>query len=276
MKLKIQNILTIKRNSELKKAIAALLFVKRFHGSVIKQFSINKFAKILKIHHTTAAKYFLLLKKEKFIELINTKKGYKNLLLKRVQSHSKFKNVNLENIIWDNVKTIARSLDAIIICLIQNSKDFQHFVRKTAFDPDDNINIKIIKFCRRICKKRGWTDANFNDDGISISFLSLALGCHTQKVNSIIKFAQKYNFLVKANQCCWVACEDAPLRVLCGIDFVYAKEFEKINNQGEIIKTWFGYKVKANKYSLTQTSKDFVISTIPHAPYNMLSMVYYK
>lgn len=276
MRIKIQNILTIKRNSELKKAIAALLFVKRFHGSVIKQFSINKFAKILKIHHTTAAKYFLLLKKEKFIELINTKKGYKNLLLKRVQSHSKFKNVNLENIIWDNVKTIARSLDAIIICLIQNSKDFQHFVRKNAFDPDDNINIKIIKFCRRICKKRGWANANFNDDGISISFLSLALGCHTQKVNSIIKFAQKYNFLVKANQCCWVACEDAQLRVLCGIDFVYAKEFEKINNQGEIIKTWFGYKVKANKYSLTQTSKDFIISTIPHAPYNMLSMVYYK
>lgn len=230
------------------KSLALLFYVKHhFKSSVIKNFSYNKLHKMTGLHINTLKLYIKTLRQMGLA--VNIGKKAQSLLLKGDYSHDKRKNVNLDALVYDSVKTVAYSLYAMFVVEEQRRHDYANHVILTTENATKETPLDVLKKALRLRKGNGYGKV-FKDSGIAYYILARRLRVHTQKAIDVIKFACKYNFLVKYNHCLWEQCDDAFLRVKCGVDYVWAKVFEKLDNFGNIIDVVFGLRAKANTYSV--------------------------
>lgn len=245
------------------KALALLFFVKsRYKSSVITDFSYNKLRKFTGLHITTLRKYIRKLRELKLVEFIGKKK--RTLLFKGDYSKDKRKNVNLDALIFDSVKDVANSLYSMFVVEEQRRKDYvKHVILISTEGAPEGVSQKECIAASKIRKRNGYGNV-YHETGISYEILAQRLKVFTQKAVSIIKYACSHGFLAKQKHFLWEHCDDAFLRVKLGIDYVYAKVVKKINNEGKLISTVFGLKVKANSYVVGRRVADYLVPlTIP-------------
>lgn len=249
-------------DKETVKALALLYFVKHHvKSSMITNFSYNKLRLITGLHITTLRKY---IKKLREIGLVaNFGKGNKHLLFKGDYSKDRRKNVNLDAVIFKSVKDVANSLYAMFVVEEQRRKDYVKHVILTSTNPSKDIPFEQTKRAIKLRNRNGYGTV-YKETGISYENLTKRLGVFTQKAVSIIKFACTNGFLTKQTHKLWEQCDDAFLRVKLGIDYVYAKVVDKLDNFGKQVKTVFGLKVKANSYSIGERVAESLLPlTIP-------------
>lgn len=232
------------------KALALLYFVKnRIKSSVITRFSYNKLHLLTGLHITTLRKY---IKKLREMGLVVSCGNHNcNLLFKGDYSKDKRKNVNLDVLIYDSVKDVAKSLYAMFVVEIQRRKDFVKQVILISTNPDKYTPLCDIKAALKYRNRFGYGNV-YHETGISYNNLAERLGVFTQKAVSIIKFAVSHHFVHKQTRKLWEQCDDAFIRAKLGIDYVCAKVVDKIDNFGKNIKMVFGLRVKANTYTIAE------------------------
>jgi DNA-binding MarR family transcriptional regulator len=172
------------------KALALAIFIKRtYKSSMVTNYSIYKLHLLTGLHASTLSKRLRTLKQLGFIEYVG--KNREHLVIKSMSSHNKNRNIDISNIIFDDVKTIEKSLLALVVVEIQKRKNFAKQIINTLANPKD---VKEYKNAKRLCRLFGWGH-KYNENGISYKRIAKEMGVSIQKAVGIIKFAVAKEFL---------------------------------------------------------------------------------
>lgn len=214
-------------SSNLLKAIAmALLVRKRTKGNIIKDFTINKLAELIGMHPTTIRKR------------LHTLKGYglvsyqgKNLVFRSLVSKHKQRNVRLAKIVYGKVKDVERSLQAILVAIMQMKKDF---VKRTILTAHNGRKAKDVKRAQKLERRHRW-GSEYVEHGLGYKKIAKVLGvCKTTAVK-VIEFATERKLLKKQTNYTW--------EYMPGVNFLDMRE------QGYTFTTRnYGCIVRANTY----------------------------
>lgn len=212
-----------------RKAFALLIWVKKNKPcSVIPAYSHYKLSKLTGIHATTIKKYINILFNWGACEFV----GKGNLRFNKVRV--KYSNVKIDRIDYSSVKSIERSLCALLIVEVQKRKEYLSQLHKTATDPNRFTSIKKVKKAKKIVQWRGLK--NFSDNGISYRYLTNKLGCSRSKASEAIKEGENLGLFTKTKNVTQIYMKNALSLPNYG-DFTFARK----NNI---------YIVGANTYSL--------------------------
>lgn len=204
------------------RAIAMAVYIKRTcAASAIPNWSYNKLHNITGLHASTCRSYLQTLKDMGLVSF--TGKNNNTIVFNSLASHSKRRNINLDVVVADSVKSIAYSLYSLLVALIQRSKDYVQQTIATIKSASASISdrkaaIRTARRCgwRDTCAQRWITEAatkeereqrildanrrdllKYKDNGISLKGIGKRIKAGLQKVQRIIKFATVHDFLIK-------------------------------------------------------------------------------
>ena len=168
-------------SQRLLKAIAMLLLVRKRKGTTISHFSYNKLHDITGMHATTIRKNIDTLKE---VGLIMMDKSGALTFRSIISRHSR-RNARLSKIDFSNIKTIVRSLQAILFVNIQLRKDYAKRVIRKAHN---GRNPKQVKAAQKLSRRYGWAH-DYNEKGLSYEGIAKRMRVCKQTAEKIVNFA---------------------------------------------------------------------------------------
>lgn len=176
-------------NKELLKAVAFAMFVRYRTGkSSMGRFSINMIAKAVGVHAQTVGKRMESLRAAGLVSVEGGCVTFRSLV-----SRHNDRNVRLTKISYKSLKTVERSLQAILVTVLQKRKDFAKRTIRTAHDGHSS---KEVKAAMKTSRKYGWGE-KFVERGISYARLAGKIGVCVKTAVEIVKFAVERGILEK-------------------------------------------------------------------------------
>lgn len=191
-KLSLRLALKMFGNAGLLKAISMLLLVrKRLGTNVVKHYSINKLVGITGAHAHTIAKRMRVLVECGLAEM----KGRAMVLRSVVSKHAE-RNVKLgeRKVDYSSLKGVEHSLQAILVVIIQNRKDFVKRTIRNAHGASHDY--KTVKAAQSAARRSGYGN-EYVERGLSYKTIARRLGVCVKTAVGIIKFAEKRAILKK-------------------------------------------------------------------------------
>lgn len=176
-------------NKQLLKAVAFAMFVRYRTGkSSVNNFSVNMIAKAVGVHALTVGKRMESLKEAGLVSVDGCCVTFRSLV-----SRHNDRNVRLTKIVYKSLKTVEKSLQAILVTVLQKRKDFAKRTIRTAHD---GRTPKEVKAAMKTSRKYGWGE-KFVERGISYAKLAKKIGVCVKTAVEIVKFAVKRGILKK-------------------------------------------------------------------------------
>lgn len=176
-------------SNKLLKAIAMSLLVRhRASTNIIKDFTVNKLASITGMHATTVKKRLHTLKEYELI----TYQG-KNLVFRSLVSRHQKRNIRLAKMACTTVKSIERSLQAILVAVIQLRKEF---AKRTIRNAHHGYDAKNIKAAQKTARKYKWGN-EYKEYGLGYEKIAKIMNCCKATATKIVNFAVKRSILKK-------------------------------------------------------------------------------
>lgn len=166
-------------NISLLKAMAVLLLVRKRHGSTIAHFTYNKLHDITGMHPDTLKKRIKTLADYNLVSIEG-----ETITFRSITSRHNKRNSRLSKVDYTNVKTVLRSLQAILVVNIQLHKEYIKRVIRQANGHD----LKKVKAARRTLRRYGYT-THYEEYGLGYKKIAKELGCCKQTAESIVGFA---------------------------------------------------------------------------------------
>lgn len=221
------------------RALAFAMMLKQRLGdkSFIKNYSINKLRKFIGCSPTTAKKYVAILI-EMGIITFGGKDG-KVMVMRRLYSGTKHRNVRCDGLCFKTFKDAYRSLQSLIFMLRQAAKDFVKRLIRVSNDPKPGEDLKR---ARKLCKKYAWQNPatakyEYREFGLSYAKIAKEVGCCVATAQKVVKYAVVKHW-VKKHVHAWFQTY-LPRVFYCPVD---GYMFTTRNN---------GYNVPANTYALS-------------------------
>ncbi len=171
------------------KAIAMMLLVRQRTGTnVIKNFTINKIAGITGMHAVTVRKRLHTLKDYGLVEYQG-----RSLVMRSLVSKHKNRNIRLANIAYEKVKDVERSLQALLVAIMQMRKEF---AKRTIRNAHNSHDAKEVKAAQRVSRKYGWGQ-EYIEHGMGYQKIASTLHCCKATAVRIVKYAEKIHVLAK-------------------------------------------------------------------------------
>ncbi len=209
------------------KAIAMLLLIRKRRGATIPKFTYNKLHDITGMHATTIKKNIAVLKD---MELVTIDERNTITFRSIISRHNK-RNARLAKIDYKNIKTIARSLQAILFVNIQLRKDF---AKRTIRKAHNGRNPKQVKAAQKLSRKYGWAH-DYNEQGLSYKGIAKRLHCCKQTAEKIVSYAVDRKM---AQKFCHYA-----YTYMQGVWYMYVEGYTYTTRN-------YGVKVTANTYTV--------------------------
>lgn len=193
--LRYRLVLEMFRSNELLKAVAMSLLVrKRINGNTVRNFTINKLATITWMHATTIKKRLHTLKECGLVSY-----NGKSLIFRSLVSRHKQRNVRLAKVAYDKIKDVERSLQAILVAVMQIRKDF---VKRTILTAHNGRYPKEVKRAQKLSRRYKWGH-DYVERGLGYGKIAKSLNLCKATAVKIIKFAQKRGILTKQTNYDW-------------------------------------------------------------------------
>lgn len=204
------------KDKDFVKALSLLCYLKNeFASSVIPDYTLDKIHKITGLHSDTCKKRIKTLVRLGFVETFTTKDGRTMLKLNSVASRHNNRNIDLNCVVFDSVKSVEKSLYAIYIGEIQKHKEY---VKQTIYEAHNSYDLKKLKEAKK--RSCGYGD-KFVDNGLSYKGIAKRLKVSLQKAFNIVSFATEFDFIVKIKRQYQLFCRDAYRRFeFCKNDFM--------------------------------------------------------
>jgi len=175
-------------NNLLKAVAMSLLVRKRTNTNIIKNFTINKLASITGMHATTIKKRLRTLKEYGLVSYCG-----KNLVFRSLVSRHKLRNIRLAKIAYGKVKDIERSLQAILVAIVQIRKDF---AKRTILTAHNGRNAKQVKRAQKLSRRYKWGH-DYVERGLGYEKIAKTLRCCKATATKIVNFAIGRSILKK-------------------------------------------------------------------------------
>lgn len=176
-------------SNNLLKAIAMSLLVrKRTNTNIVKNFTYNKLAVITGMHPNTIKKRLQTLKDYGLVSLSG-----KNLVFRSLVSRHKQRNVRLAKIAYGKIKDIERSLQAILVAIMQIRKDF---AKRTILTAHNGRNPKQVKRAQKLSRRYKWGH-DYVERGLGYKKIAKTLNCCKATATKIVNFAIGRSILKK-------------------------------------------------------------------------------
>ena len=217
-------------NKELLKAIAMFLLIrKRLGSNILKDYSINKLVSLLGAHARTIKKRIHVLSQ---YGLVTIKDG--KLMLRSVVSKHAKRNVKLgeRKMEYSSLKNVEYSLQAILVVVVQNRKDFAKRTIRNAHGASHDY--KVVKAARDTARKFGY-GFEYVEKGLSYKTIAKKLGVSIKTAVEIIKFAVKRTILKKTKH--FISDYLPKVNFMEGLGYTFTTRN-------------YGYKIMANSYSV--------------------------
>lgn len=193
--LRYRLVLEMFRSNELLKAVAMSLLVrKRINDNTVRNFTINKLATITGMHATTIKKRLHTLKECGLVSY-----NGKSLIFRSLVSRHKQRNVRLAKVAYDKIKDVERSLQAILVAVMQIRKDF---VKRTILTARNGRKAKEVKRAQKLSRRYKWGH-DYVERGLGYGKIAKSLNLCKATAVKIIKFAQKRGILTKQTNYDW-------------------------------------------------------------------------
>lgn len=216
-------------NKELLKAVAFAMFVRyRMGKSTIGKFTVNMIAKAVGVHAQTVNKRLDALKTADLVSVADGCVSFRSL----VSKHNG-RNVKLTKICYKSLKDVERSLQSILVTVLQKRKDFAKRTIRTAHDGRTS---KKVKSAMKVSRKYGW-GARFVEGGISYKGLAKRIGVCVKTAVEIVKFAVERGILKKERH--------------FEATFMPGVNGMKVDGFTFTTRNW-GFKVSANTYAVAK------------------------
>ena len=176
-------------NKDLLKAIAFSMFVRHHLGkNIIKNYSVNRIAVATGIHACTVKKRMDTLSEVGLVVISDGRASFCSIVSKHIK-----RNVRLTKICYKSLKTVEKSLQAILIAILQLRKEFAKRVIRTA---RDGRSPKEIKTAQKLSRRHGWAN-KYAEKGMSYANIARKIGISVKTAVEIVKFAVKRRILTK-------------------------------------------------------------------------------
>lgn len=176
-------------NKELLKAIAFSMYVRHnLNKSSVRNYSVNRIAAATGIHACTVKKRMSTLSEMGLVTISDGRAVFRSLVSKHIK-----RNIRLTKICYKSLKTVERSLQAILVALLQLRKEFVKRVIRTAHD---GRSPQKVKAAQKLSRKHGWTN-KFAEKGMSYANIARKIGVCVKSAVEIVKFAVERRILKK-------------------------------------------------------------------------------
>ena len=214
-------------STKLLKAIAMSLLVrKRTNTNIVKNFTVNKLKEITGMHSTTIKKRLHTLNEYGLVSYSG-----KNLVFRSLVSRHKQRNVRLAKIAYGKVKDIERSLQAILVAIIQIRKDF---AKRTILTAHNGRNAKQVKRAQKLSRRYKW-GYDYVERGLGYEKIAKTLRCCKATATKIVNFAIGRSILKKETHYDYT--------FMPGVNYMYVDGYTFTTKN-------YGFIVRANTYQV--------------------------
>lgn len=213
-------------NNLLKAVAMSLLVRKRTNTNIVKDFTINKLASITGMHATTVKKRLHTLKEYGLVSYHG-----KNLVFRSLVSKHKQRNIRLAKIAYGKVKDIERSLQAILVAIIQMRKDF---AKRTILTAHNGRNAKQVKRAQKLSRRYKW-GFDYVERGLGYKKIAKTLNVCKATAAKIVNYAIGRSILKKQTH--------YEYTFMPGVNYRYVEGFTFTTKN-------YGFVVKANTYEV--------------------------
>lgn len=215
-------------SNNLLKAIAMSLLVReRTNTNIVKNFTYNKLAVITGMHPNTIKKRLQTLKDYGLVSLSG-----KNLVFRSIVSRHKQRNVRLAKIAYGKVKDIERSLQAILVAIIQIRKDF---AKRTILTAHNGRNPKQVKRAQKLSRRYKW-GYDYVERGLGYKKIAKTLNCCKATATKIVNFAIGRSILKKQTH--------------YNYEFLPGINYNRFSKKYTFVTKNYGFIVEANTYEV--------------------------
>ena len=220
-----------------KKFLKAIAFILLYHeitnSNICKNYSVNKLSNLTGIHASTIKNRLQTLKQRNLAKINNG-----TLIFLSITSKHNDRNKKLNNFSFSSLIEIEKSLFALLVCILQERKDFIH---RAFLDAKYSVDYKTVKRAKAMIRKYARGE-RFSEKGISYKKIAKKLGVSIKSAFDYVKFAIEHSFLFKETH----------------FKRVFYKYVNYYPIKGYTFTTQhFAYKVGANTYIVTGTSSPY-------------------
>lgn len=223
-------------------AFAILLRVKLGDHSCIGHFSINRIVRITGCSWATCDKYIRQMLSRGFATMDG-----ETLLLRRLSSGTRHRNVPLASLDFRNLHKAKYSLRSLMFMLKQNRLDMVERSIRIANNPKRHPSsgtMDDFKAAKAFCKKYAKPEPNgrfvYYDFGIAYRTIAKAMACSKTTAVEVIKFAIRHRWLSKFTSEERVKMEGVGKQPVEGYTFTTANEGVKVYaNSYELNRGWY-------------------------------------
>ena len=187
----LRNSIAIKMFGD-KKFLKAIAFVLLYHeitnSNICKNYSVSKLSSLTGAHASTIKNRLQTLKSR---NLAKIDKG--TLVFSSITSKHKDRNKKLDNFSFRSLIEIEKSLFALLVCILQERKDFIH---RAFLDAKYSVDYKTVKRAKAMIRKYA-KGKKFSEKGISYRKIAERLGISIKSAFDYVKFAIQKGFLTK-------------------------------------------------------------------------------
>lgn len=224
-------VLNMATDAALLKAVAMLLYIRRKTGtSQIRRFTYNRVASITGMHSTTVRKRIDTLYGYGLAEV---KDG--TLYLKSIASKHSRRNIRITKIQYNaKVKDTQRSLQAILIAVLQMRKDFARHTIRTAHNGQ---SMGEVRRARKISRRYRW-GKDYRECGLGYKRIARFVGCCWATVAKIINHGEKRGIIKRHRH--------YEYTLLPGVNYI------DLSGQYTYTTRNYGVRVQANTYEVAR------------------------
>lgn len=212
---------------ELLRAVAfSLLVRRRVGGNVVRDWSVSGLSAVTGVHWTTVRKRVRVLMERGLAQECGG-----SLVLRSLKSRHNGRNIRLAKIAYATAKGVERSLQAILVALMQLRKDFARRVIRIAHA---GRTYKQVRAAQKAARRHGWGQ-EYVERGLGYAKMAKTLGVCVATAVKIVKFAEKRHILRKKKN-----------QMSVFLPLVNKKEVEGCT----FTTKNYGYKIMANTYEV--------------------------
>lgn len=190
----------VKGDQKGQKALSmAVMLKKRLSKSRMEHYSINKLSVILKVSPKTVNKYLPIMCNLNFVHIEGSEQN-KVLIVNKLASKKKGRDISLDEFKNDSWKSIYNSLRAFIAMKIQAGKDYMKQLLQMYQSPPRGCNYKALRRKVRKLVKNGVLNdprEGYKEYGISLKRFASEVGCCTRTVQRVIFYAITNGWMTK-------------------------------------------------------------------------------
>lgn len=177
------------RDKAFLKAIAFLIFYhEKTNSNICKGFTYAKLSSVTGVHPTTIKKRLATLKERGFVVKIHNG----TLVFKSITSKHGSRNKKILNASLPSLGDAEKALWAILVCILQERKNFIH---RAILDARYSRDYKTVKNAKQIIRKYA-KDNVFHEYGMSYSTIASRLGVSLKSAFEYVRDAVKHGYLL--------------------------------------------------------------------------------